>query len=451
MPSKSNKNKLSLPTYPPPVETVCIPVNVPNDDRWIALFLGAIYRLTQQVWYDRDEAHTAKLVAAVWGDIYLQTVKATWDCDGSMFDLRVSPTDDCLVEKTTDGVVWTEAFRLDTDCALTKIIRNPATGEYGWEVEDVGFYKFPDGPYVAPTSISYPPLPPANGASDNDKRCNAAYGAALALQALYRQTWDEFTRWATEGALLIAEEMMELAESLFRALGGIDIFAEIAQDLYAQSAAFVEGGFPDSELENVTQILYCRSAVSDGVVTIDYADVIADFGAESGSPYAGLNFLLQLYLGQEGLNAAAGVKASSPYNCSAEFYCSDYPEQPYEPYITEGGSLTYLGNNWYRGTATLYTGNYKLRWAYRTKGTSTRVRGRIYDFRFVSGPYTYATSNAFLEWTNGPCGSASNSANVALSTLESAPFPWVNHAGLGRFDRPQVFSVEFQLGPCEYP
>jgi len=368
-----------------------------------------------------------------------------------MFDLRVSPVDDCLVEKTTDGVTWSEAFRLDTDCALTRIIRNPATGEYGWEVEDVGFYRFPDGPYVAPTSISYPPPPPASGTSDNDKRCNAAYGAALALQALYRQTWDSFTRWATQGALLIAEEMMELADSLFRAIGGIDIFAEIAQDLYAQSALFVEGGFPDSELENVTQILYCRSTITDGVVTIDKADVVADFGAESGSPYAGLNFLLQLYLGQEGLNAAAGVKALSPYNCSAEFYCSDYPEQPYEPWIVEGGSFTYLGNNWYRGTATYYTGNYKLRWAYRTKGTSTNVRGRIYDFRFVSGPYGFSNSNAFLYGANGVCSVYSGGSIISLADLADAPFPWPNHRELGRFDKPNPFVVEFQLGPCEYP
>lgn len=376
------------------------------------------------------------------------------ECEGSgMFDLRLNPTDDCEVQKTVDGgQTWEAAFRLDTDCALTRIIRNPSTGEYGWNVEDVGFYKFPDGPYVAPTSISYPSPPPASGTTDNDKRCNAAYGAAIALQALYRQTWDAFTRWATEGALLIAEEMMELADNLFRAVGGVDLFAEVAQDLYAQSAAFVDGGFPDSELSNVTEILYCASSVTDGVVTFDFSRVVTDFGSQGTSPYAGLNFLLQLYLGEAGLNRAGGVKASSPFNCSAEYYCSQFPEQDYEVIPQLTSTVTYLGNNWYRVNAGYYTGNYKAAWVYRTKSTQqVNHVGRIYEIRLSGGPYTSWSQFTQRNFTcrDAACG---GHPSCGATPINLSVVPTNTHTGCNRLgDMPSAFSVEFMIGPCTLP
>src|SRR5690606_38105961 len=72
MPSKkSNRNRLKLPASVNPPGRRCIPVSVPDDPEYIALFLGAIYRLSQQIWYDRDPEHKAKQVAAVWHQVYL--------------------------------------------------------------------------------------------------------------------------------------------------------------------------------------------------------------------------------------------------------------------------------------------------------------------------------------------------------------------------------------------
>ena len=185
MPSKSNKNKWSLPPYPPTVETVCIPVTIPNDVRWIGLFLGQLLRLSQQIWYDRDEQHTAKLVAAVWSDIYLETVKRVWACEGDgMFDVRINPEDECSIEKTADGgETWVEVFRLDSTCSLSRIIRNPIDGSYGFEVEDLGFYRFPEG--TPPSYVVNPPLPPASHAGTADPKCVAATNAAYVYRQLY--------------------------------------------------------------------------------------------------------------------------------------------------------------------------------------------------------------------------------------------------------------------------
>jgi len=70
-PSSDNKKRKSIPAHVPPApERVCIPVRVPDDPEYIALFMGALFELTKQMHYDRDLSHTAKLVAAVWKEIY---------------------------------------------------------------------------------------------------------------------------------------------------------------------------------------------------------------------------------------------------------------------------------------------------------------------------------------------------------------------------------------------
>lgn len=105
MPSlKSNKNKWKLPTYPPPTGRVCIPVEIPDHPEWIALFTGAIFRLAQQIWYDRDENRTAKDVAAVWMDVYLETMQKMWGCSEVVATMQFRFTDQCGLEYRPDDV-----------------------------------------------------------------------------------------------------------------------------------------------------------------------------------------------------------------------------------------------------------------------------------------------------------------------------------------------------------
>lgn len=325
MPSRtSNKNKLALPTYPPPEGRVCIPVTIPDDPHWIALFTGAIYRLSQQIWYDRDSTHTAQLVAAVWRDIYLATMERAWDCaGGGMFDIRLKPSSHCIIQKSTDGVVWVDAIDMSA-CWQNGIKRNPATGGLGWEVQDMGFYEFPDGPWTEPApQVVYPTPKVQKGATDDQKRCNAAYGAAIALQALYQQTWGVFIGWANKAAWTIAQEFADMADDILGALGPLDQFLSIGQDLHEQESSFQDGGFPSSLLTEVQDILFCNSTISGDVVTFNRAGVQAEFAAKGVTPYAGLNFLITLYLGDDGLNAAGNVYAGEG-DC-ADAPCLDCP------------------------------------------------------------------------------------------------------------------------------
>jgi len=305
-----------------PVETTGRCIVVPNSPEWLGLLNAALLMLAEQWRYVQVETTdlTPEETANAWYAIYVQSLLS--NCESAMFDLRVSPTDDCLIEKTTDGITWVSAFRLDTDCALTKIIRNPNTGEYGWEVEDVGFYRFPDGPYV-PNAPVYAPPPRVRTGSDITERCAAAYAAALVLQSLYQQTWDVFTTTMAESALSFSKALIDLFEVIPALSIPLDWMLERAEDGLEGGANFVQGGFPNSVIEDVQNILFCRATVTGGRVVFDHAGVLSDFQAEVGSPYDGLAFLLFLYVTADMLNAAGNVDAGLG-NCAAAECNSDW-------------------------------------------------------------------------------------------------------------------------------
>ena len=297
MPSQtSNKNKMHLPPLPAPEGRYCITVAVPDDPQWIALFYGALFRLSQQIWYDRDQDKSARDVAAVWRDVYLNTLNKEGDCMSCLCYIR----------------------------------RNPATGRYQYSVDDLEWFEVDDGPWIdALETPVWPPPTPRTGA-DTERRCDAAYAAALVLQSLYQKTWGVFINWANWSAFSLAQEMADWADKILGGLFNFDVLINAAEELHDNESAFQDGGFPDSLVEGVQNILYCRSSVTDGIVSFDFAGVVADFAAVGTTPYPGLNFLLQLYIGEDGLNTAGSVNAGSG-DCGA---C--------EPLPCEGVSFSYL-------------------------------------------------------------------------------------------------------------
>lgn len=351
MPSrKKNKNLLHLPTNTTPLGTRCLTVFVPDDPEWISLFTGVIYRLGQQVWYDRDATHAAKVVADRWKLVYLDLMNRMRVGDPceviDMFDIRLNPTNPCELQKTFDGETWIHAAWLD-ECFKNTIKRNPKTGETGW-YDGIDFYHFPEGEWVDnPPDIFFPP--PREG---NDL-CIASASAARVLQQLYRETWDWFNTSLTLGVIDLAKQIVYFTEIIMQGVTSLYDMVAHAEDLYLESEAFVSGGFPDTELENVQNILYCRSAAdSEGRVTFDYAGVVADFGAETGDPYGGLNFLLQLYLGEDGLNTAGNIIAVPDADCGGApcevldcSWSTNFDTLPAEVTILQG-TYTTVGGDW---------------------------------------------------------------------------------------------------------
>lgn len=70
---KRNKNRLPLPNSIPN-GTRTVTVCIPDGDEYFMYLVGGMYRLGQQIWYDRDESKTAKAVAQVWRNALAKTL-----------------------------------------------------------------------------------------------------------------------------------------------------------------------------------------------------------------------------------------------------------------------------------------------------------------------------------------------------------------------------------------
>lgn len=113
-----------LPEVVIPDGDVCIPVLLPNDPDYIALFLGVLRTLTLDKHYQRDPNFSALTVRQQWQDRtitpLIETLTQGNTCEDSMsFELRQSETDSCILEQSTDGgITWTTAFNY-ADCQDT--------------------------------------------------------------------------------------------------------------------------------------------------------------------------------------------------------------------------------------------------------------------------------------------------------------------------------------------
>lgn len=106
-----------LPDVIDPGDAVCIRVFIPDDPLYIAAFWGAYEYLTAWLAWERDDAKRGKDAAAVWKP-YFEQARIAWELalgECGVVDVRVSPTDDCVLEKTINGVDWV-AFADIADC-----------------------------------------------------------------------------------------------------------------------------------------------------------------------------------------------------------------------------------------------------------------------------------------------------------------------------------------------
>ena len=80
---KSNFSRYVIPDPIDPVGDCCICVPVPDSPEYIAQFMGAIWRLGIQSHYERDDAHSGKVVAEKWRAIWLEVQTNMGCCEQS--------------------------------------------------------------------------------------------------------------------------------------------------------------------------------------------------------------------------------------------------------------------------------------------------------------------------------------------------------------------------------
>jgi hypothetical protein len=97
-----------------PTSLTCRKVYIPDDEYYISQLIGRLRTLQQQIWYDRDENHTAKQVAALWRNANQQTFE-TFGEDCSTIQPPTRPRfafdslPDCikLLDTTGNGMIDT--------------------------------------------------------------------------------------------------------------------------------------------------------------------------------------------------------------------------------------------------------------------------------------------------------------------------------------------------------
>lgn len=371
---------------------VCLTVN----RKWAAHILGALDVLDQpDTWIGTPEQVEAARQSVRQIKVALSLGNCT-DTGETMFDIRLKPNNNCIIQKTLDGgVTWIDAIDM-SNCWKTGIRRNPATGETGY-YDGIDFYRFPDGAWIDPPSSSLFP-PPRNDRSGTEQqmRCDAAHGAALALQGLYRETWDALANVLEDGLWIVAGEVVQwLSIYIGAALDPATL--ALTMSFLENAAGYESNGFPDTELENVQNDLYCNSSVTNGAVIFDRAAISSLWQTKDREPYGGLRSLIDFFLGDEGLNAAGNVQAGTGDCSSAE--CNDTWCYTFDFTQSNGGWATFdisdLAGDQLTGVYTPGVG-----WE-DTFTSAVGVRG--VSIRRLFAPTVLTSVNVDLEYTSGVC------------------------------------------------
>ena len=114
------RTRWPVPTVVDPPDRLCTVVSVPNDREHIAAFMGALYNLA--IWdnWKHDNAHTGKLAAAVWWDIWQNiTVGACGLVANGDSDVQFRQNG-CKLEFSIDCVHWNTLYD-PTECIQAMI------------------------------------------------------------------------------------------------------------------------------------------------------------------------------------------------------------------------------------------------------------------------------------------------------------------------------------------
>lgn len=84
----SGASRYKIPDDLEPSGICCISVPVPNDREYIAQFMGAIWRMSLQTHYERDAAHSAVTVAAIWRGIW-EDLQVSGCCGVTINDITI--------------------------------------------------------------------------------------------------------------------------------------------------------------------------------------------------------------------------------------------------------------------------------------------------------------------------------------------------------------------------
>lgn len=312
--------KIPIPTSAP-TGTICVQVNVPNQFEHRTAFADAIYKLSKAYYWADDTAHTAISAAAIWLPEF-ESICAQLDARGSCpsLDVRQSPTDPCILEKSTDGITWTPFADL---LACAPILETGLQGlNQGYHTTGgTTFFRVPDGAWVDdPPATWFANLVPVGKLStQTNSQCDAAANAANTIILTANGI-------GTDLALAL-EPSGETLAAIIDGIGvlfGIPIGAEAATAIFTAfgsiQALFGLVTFSDDDFRKFACYIYNHMTGTTGAWTLDYSAI----NNQGNLTAAGIEFFhagalcdIMSTIGSNGLNLAAKTTAISGYDCAA--------------------------------------------------------------------------------------------------------------------------------------
>lgn len=269
-----------LPEIPQPDENICVCVPVPKDWRHIQAFLGQIVQLGYWYTWERDTAHTGRLAAEKWREIYeciseeINCAMANnCGCDGNNpVLLRYNPVTGRLEQSTDGGETWHDA---------------------------------PDPRYDSPL------LPPHVGDTVDDIKCITA---ANAVEYFKTQLIDQATEWSTLAQ--VAAAIIAIVLGVITGGLGSALAVELASIFIQAGISAAVAAFTSDVYERFRCNLYCHS-LPDGSWD---ADAIAAIRTRLNiEETATALSILQSWLDQLG---PAGLTNSGRLNLVSDADCS---------------------------------------------------------------------------------------------------------------------------------
>jgi len=293
--TKANQPGYLLPEVPQPDENICICVPVPKDWRHIQAFLGQIMQLGYWYSWERDSAHTGKLAAEVWREIY-----------------------ECISDEVNCAMTTGCGCGGDRQPTRTRI--NPETGAYEVSYDDGATWEADPGADPRESGLRWPPNP---GDPGDEKKCAAANSIIGFLEETQQGELAQLEASADIADMVAA--LIGVAAAIGLAFGAVPgailgLFALVVNQFGHMIAGDFESQFSETTWDDLLCILYCQMDEDGGFNNAGWIQIKAD--VKSWGTYAG--FWLENHInlfGVVGLTNAG--RANYPGSRECDCPCND--------------------------------------------------------------------------------------------------------------------------------
>lgn len=289
---------------PPTRIGVCVPV--PDAPEHRQAFLGALLQLARWWNWQRDPLKRGREAAEVWMTIWrdvLEQLQEGEGCGAMPFDVRQNEDAPCILEKTQNGVTWTQWADISLCSPNVPVLQ---AGEEVLVPWDGTFIPIGDLPPDVDTITTSDERRPA-GDDPDAARCLAALNAAYVFRRLHIESWRVSFSGGRPANIVIAGILALIGLGLLSA----SLIPILAASAITSFMLFSNPNLFTSVVEReLACIFYNRSSVVNGEVVFDFNQVKSDVAARNIpiNIWTWINAYLDI-IGANGLNLAGTTTA----------------------------------------------------------------------------------------------------------------------------------------------